>query len=112
MQEIPEPPVFPLVRYFAVLMLFGPMALLAVAWVAMVVASWTRMFSFRELRDSGAGWLTAAIAAGFVCMICEWLILPITVPSGHPRPAWTPLLSFAVGLAIAVPAWLVLKSYL
>jgi hypothetical protein len=109
---IDDHPKFSPLRYLSIVLLIAPLVLTGLMWFAFVLRAFVQGPKFNRLTDSGMDWLTIALGAGIVCLLCEWLVLPMVLPRGHPRPAYTPLVSFAVGLLLAIPALLILRRWM
>jgi hypothetical protein len=101
---------FSLLRYLSLALLVAPLVLTALVWMGFVLRATFMGSAFNKITDPSLSWLTVALGAGVVCLMCEWLVLPRTLPHHHPRPRFTPVVSFSAGAAWALPVWLLLSG--
>src|SRR5262249_13432763 len=99
-------------RYLCLVLLVAPFVMVALAWGAVVIRARTKSPVIGQLNDASTNWLVVALAAGVVCFLCEWMVLPFVLADRKPRPTYTPLISLAIGLALAATAYLVLRDWL
>ena len=101
----PETRNFSLLSYIGLILMFGPMLVIGVLWYAYVAhvniqPSWSQ-------PGAAMTWLAAAVAAASVCILSEWFVLPFLIERDAPRPVYTPLISFTLGLVLSGGAFLI-----
>ena len=101
---------FSALQYLSITLLVAPLVLVALAAAVFMLRLQVPAPGFLSLPGNGESYLLIATAAGVVCILCEWLVLPFVIPREHPRPAYTPFISFTVGLILAAPLFLLLRD--
>jgi sugar phosphate permease len=76
---------FPLLSYFAVALLFGPMLAVALVWAFLVAAGYLGGTGVPAVREVASHWLAFVLAGGAVCLVSEWLILPLIIATRRRR---------------------------
>jgi hypothetical protein len=103
----PETRGFSLLSYISVILLFGPIVLSGVLWYGYVA----RLdFHAWGLPGTPMTWLAVAVGAAAVCILSEWLVLPFLIERDAPRPPYTPLVSFILGMALSGTAFLIAST--
>lgn len=102
---------FPVLLYLSLILMLGPLLAVGLLWGGLVLQNYVGGGEPGALKDPGMKWLAVAIAAAGVGLLSEWFVLPLVIRSGH-RPAFTPLLSLAAGLTIAIASFAVVMRFL
>ncbi len=106
----PETRTFSLLSYVGLILLFGPMLLIGVLWYAYVAH--LDLHVARGEPGAAMTWLAVAVAAAVVCILSEWVVLPFLIDRDAPRPTYTPLISFVLGLALSGVSFLIASTVL
>jgi hypothetical protein len=76
---------FPLLRYLALILLFAPMLLIALAWSAVVFGGFLSGHDLARANDGTAAGMAIAVALAVTCLMSEWLILPFVIGQNRLR---------------------------
>jgi threonine/homoserine/homoserine lactone efflux protein len=97
---------FSLLSYVSLILLLAPLLLVGALWVAFAAHLTLFVSSGGGRSDPALQWMVIAVAAGVVCVLSEWCVLPFVINRRARRPSYTPLISFAIGLLLSAAIWL------
>jgi len=100
---------FPVLSYLALVLLFGPMLAIAVAWATLVAAGYLGGTGIPPVKEAASQWLAIVLAGAAACLASEWLIIPVIIATGHRRPNFGLALSLGVGVGVATAAFFALR---
>ena len=101
----------PLLGYLAVVLILAPLVGFVALWTWFVMAGLSHYADIEQIKEAGAMWMTLLLGGAMVCLIAEWVLIPLLLSSGERRRRWLSApLSLALGFAAGAGVFLLIKS--
>src|SRR3569833_780422 len=95
--------------FLALVLLFGPMLAIAVAWATLVAAGYLGGTGIPPVKEAASQWLAIVLAGAAACLASEWQNKPENNATGRQRPNFGLALSLGVGVGVATAAFFALR---